>query len=373
MINYNPRRGPAVWTNMNDLLIWNSAKVSQPSWRIYQAPGILAGGGLTFIYEPGRMRPGQWSDAAKMTRMGIKPSDEVIETPPAIIRREQVPCNLCGANHPRPLFRVHAQDRVLNSVWLDGVEIHIEETETIVQCQQCGLGYVNPRIEDLPGLAPYSVAAEMDYFESTHALRLAAYGKLLEKVPAWSGLEPSSLLDIGCGDGTLLEAAGLAGYRKRLGLEISSTLVELVRVRLGDDLVSSQTVGSLPLASFDVVGLINVLEHVRQPLEMLRQIRECLVPGGILLVHVPNFRSLAARLRGPRWHQIEPYAHFYYFTADVLGEMLRRAGLIPVSRFHIEMGGAFRKLLQRVSAQIGLELDNGLGIVARRAENGECT
>ncbi len=168
------------------------------------------------------------------------------------------------------------------------------------------------------------------------------------------------------GTGRSLKQPGRLGIQKRLGLEISDTLVKLVQERLGDGLVSTQPLESLPKAQFDVVALINVLEHLRQPLEMLQNAFDRLKPGGILLVHVPNFGGLPARLRGPRWHQIEPYAHFYYFTPGVLADMLRRAGYAPIARFHLPSGGRFRITLQKVIARLGIELDNGLGIAARR-------
>jgi 2-polyprenyl-3-methyl-5-hydroxy-6-metoxy-1,4-benzoquinol methylase len=255
---------------------------------------------------------------------------------------------------------------VLDSIWLDGVEQRLAETETIVACKQCGLGYVNPRLADQPGLNPYSIADELDYFSATQTSRLAAFHHLLKQVPGWLGRPPESLLDIGCGDGTLLEAAGNLGVQTRLGLEISEPLLRLVEERLGADLASAKPLDSLPSAQFDVVALINVLEHLRQPLEMLQSAHDRLKPGGIMLVHVPNFGGLPARLRGPRWHQIEPYAHFYYFTPGVLKDMLARAGLSPIGRFYLPKGDSFRNTAQKIIARIGLEVDNGLGVVAQR-------
>jgi SAM-dependent methyltransferase len=243
----------------------------------------------------------------------------------------------------------------------------MDAIETIVRCKRCGLGYVNPRLVDRPDLVAYSMAEELDYFQATYSKRLAAYTALLSQAYGWLGRRPETLLDIGCGDGTLLEAAGEIGVGTRLGLEVSESLVRLVQKRLGDDQVTAQPLESLPAGHFDIVALINVLEHLREPRTMLQHAQERLKPGGILLIHVPNFGSLPARLRGPRWHQIEPYAHFYYFTPTVLASMLKRAGLYPIGRFHLATGGRFRRIVQNISARIGLELDNGLGIVARRA------
>jgi 2-polyprenyl-3-methyl-5-hydroxy-6-metoxy-1,4-benzoquinol methylase len=217
----------------------------------------------------------------------------------------------------------------------------------------------------MPDLAPYSAVQETAYFAKTRTARLRAYGELWRQVPDWLGRVPTSLLDVGCGDGLLLEIARRAGTEV-LGLEVSASLIRLAQQRLGARSVSAAQPAQFPPASFDVVTLINVVEHLHSPRQMLQSVARIIRPGGLMLVHVPNFGGLPARLAGPRWHQIEPLAHFYYFTRRTLSQMLRECGFGVSDRFNLIVADKWRAGAQHWAGRLGIYLDNGLGLVARR-------
>ncbi len=250
-----------------------------------------------------------------------------------------------------------------------GARLLSSSDETIVACRRCGLVYVNPRVAFAPGLAPYSTAAELAYFARARAARARAYDRLLRTLPRWLGEPPRALLDIGCGDGLLLELARRRGIAAQ-GTELSDALARLVRERLGDDGIVDTALDALPPARYDAVTLVNVLEHVHQPGAMLQTAARLLRPGGVLAVHVPNFGGLPARLRGARWHQLKPLLHLYYFTHRTLAAMLRQHGLQPVARFSLVVSGGLRGLAQRLLDGAGLYLDSGLGVAARKTIDG---
>src|SRR5262249_5633000 len=77
--------------------------------------------------------------------------------------------------------------------------------------------------------------------------------------------------------------------------------------------------GSLPppelrRASFDVIPMWHSLEHVHAPLEVLRQAHRLLVPGGRLVVAVPNIDSLPFRWFGPAWFGLDLPRHLTHFA-----------------------------------------------------------
>ena len=258
---------------------------------------------------------------------------------------------------------------MLTEVWLNGKAYQIDEDEYIARCTNCGLDYINPRLVYTPGLAAYNQEEELAYFRSTYEERLRAYRSILDRLSSWSSQVPSSLLDIGCGDGALLEAALDAGMERILGLEISPILVELVSDHLGAEKVTGAPIETLPGGSFEVVTIINVLEHLHEPATMLEEAARVLADRGIILVHVPNIGGLPARLAGPRWSQIEPYAHFSYFKPSTLAGLLERTGFTPIGRFHLPTGPGARSIVQNGLARIGLYIDNGLGMVAMRKDS----
>jgi SAM-dependent methyltransferase len=110
-------------------------------------------------------------------------------------------------------------------------------------------------------------------------------------------------------------------------MDISAAAAERIRSRLGLPCLA----GTLPhpeLApeSFDVVTMWASLEHVHQPLEVLREAYRLLAPGGKLLASVPNIESAAFRWFGPAWFPLELPRHLTHFSPKTFDKMFRRAG-----------------------------------------------
>jgi SAM-dependent methyltransferase len=134
------------------------------------------------------------------------------------------------------------------------------------------------------------------------------------------------LLDFGCGGGSFLERMYRHGWQVT-GLDTSASVVERIRTELGLPALA----GTLPHpelrpASFDLVTMWHSLEHVHAPLEVLREAHRLLVPGGKLLVAVPNIDSLPFRWFGHAWFGLDLPRHLTHFAPWTLYLMLHRAG-----------------------------------------------
>lgn len=285
-------------------------------------------------------------------------------TKPIDVPRDAVACALCGGDDTTLLFEVSGQE--LPGVYRDGVFHPVVGSERIVRCQSCGLVYVNPRLAPMPGVATYSVEEELAYFQATQAERRPGNEGLLRRLEGLSG-GPGRLLDVGCGDGLLLAQARDRGWEP-WGLEVSAELVNRIRAEQGAMNIfhGPLTAAGYPPAHFDAVLLVNVIEHLRDPAGMISEITRVTRPGGIVAVHTPNLNGLAARLRGPAWHHYEPLEHFYYFNARTLGRLLEAKGLTVVGPFALYSRSKIKRWLLALSHRMGLQLDNGLGLLARR-------
>lgn len=126
------------------------------------------------------------------------------------------------------------------------------------------------------------------------------------------------ILDVGCGDGLLLDELADLG-REVEGLEsdaqvLSPESTERFRIHVG---MLDHTFR--PQESYDLVTLLDVLEHIEDPVAALRRCRQMLAPGGTLLLTVPAFRSL--------WTQHDDTNHhFTRYTGRRLRRVLREAG-----------------------------------------------
>lgn len=140
---------------------------------------------------------------------------------------------------------------------------------------------------------------------------------------------PHTLLDIGCGDGLLLSLAQERGMEVH-GLDISEKGAEKARAK-GLMVTIADVSGPLPFpdSSFDVVVILDVLEHLYAPQDLLKEAAR--VSKRWLIVGVPNFSSIAARLQvlhGAVPENNRPHkGHVYWFNDTVLETMIRDTGL----------------------------------------------
>lgn len=105
------------------------------------------------------------------------------------------------------------------------------------------------------------------------------------------------MLDLGCGDGTVLWLARQDGWDVK-GVELFPEHVRLVRERLGLDVeVGDITTYDGVAGAWDCVVLTHVLEHLPDPVAALRKVYGLLTPGAVAVLEFPNIDAFDARLR----------------------------------------------------------------------------
>jgi SAM-dependent methyltransferase len=138
--------------------------------------------------------------------------------------------------------------------------------------------------------------------------------------------EPGRLLDVGCGHGLLLDEARRAGW-KPVGLELSTHAAAYARDHLGAEVHEVAFEDFDPgSACFEAILIVDVFEHLADPLAALDRCVDLLVPGGLLCLVTPDPSSPTARIAGRRWWGYVP-AHACLIPGRTLRELLSARGL----------------------------------------------
>lgn len=201
---------------------------------------------------------------------------------------------------------------------------------TFARCSKCGLIYKH---EQVPGLDrgyedAYFLDGDGKYMRRwAHRVR-----KCRRQIQACLEFAPGAhtLLDVGCSAGYVLEAAKALGLQAT-GLDFSAYAVDMCVKRGYEAVTGSLTALPFPDASFDVVMLKAVLEHVPDPMAGLREAARVLRPGGAAFIVVPDgdyFKHLVVPRTGRSFRpDARGWQHHVYFHSSSLAEACRRAGL----------------------------------------------
>lgn len=242
-------------------------------------------------------------------------SEEPIATEPGA-------CALCGGTTGVPLARGY-----------DFEYLTTRQEFTFWRCP-CGGVYLNPR----PAPSALSRIYPSSYYSYDFAKKLGPFVmrfKALTERAKVREYDPylragARVLDIGCGDGHLLRQIGDASAYPLVleGVELPGDAADAARthgIRVHTGRIEEV---ELPARAFDLVIMNQLIEHVRDPVEVLQRVAASLAPSGHLFIETPNLDSLDARLfRRRYWGGYHLPRHFHLFDTQALARLVERAGL----------------------------------------------
>jgi SAM-dependent methyltransferase len=214
-----------------------------------------------------------------------------------------ISCNICGKNEAALIFE--SRDllyRVTDKVF------------QVVRCENCGLVYLNPQ-PDMAEIATY-------YPDTYRPYKAGAqdFSYVFPKEPR------KRVLDVGCGSGDLL-------------IDIAHTHIDLALYGIDFDARAAKIAqsfgfhifhGALREAHFennffDDIHMNHVLEHISNPVELLKECERIMKPGGKLFITIPNFGSLSRMIFKNKWYHLDAPRHLFHFTPRTLKNMLAKA------------------------------------------------
>jgi len=205
---------------------------------------------------------------------------------------------------------------------------------SILNCRECGMLF-KQFDEDLDSV--YSgrhvdAAFQEEYMGGKRACSF--FRSVLRRSRLWSrGLRGRpGLLDIGTGLGTMLEVAGELGFEAE-GVELCAELAESARAK-GLKVHNGRAEDLCTEKKFEIITMMDIIEHLPNPLSVLISINSLIAPGGELIVYTPNHKSPIVRMasllhtmgiKAPLRNIFETN-HVSFFDYTTLPEILKRAG-----------------------------------------------
>jgi 2-polyprenyl-3-methyl-5-hydroxy-6-metoxy-1,4-benzoquinol methylase len=211
-------------------------------------------------------------------------------------------------------------------------------------CQKCGLAQVNPRVglmnfadnedpaarehklDNLFGLMKKELGPNLKAMmekETDH--KRDHFKKRVRDIERYK--KSGKLLDVGCGQGAFLSACIGSGFQL-YGVEPSKhTYAVASEVAPGCTLQNcTLQEAKFPGNNFDVVTIINTLEHLLIPKETVTEAHRILSPGGLLVIETPNVAHWIVSLMRSSWVQFLVPDHIVFFSKDTLTSMLNDIG-----------------------------------------------
>ena len=246
-----------------------------------------------------------------------------MNNPPPLLL-EITPCTLCGSDEGDPCA--------------SGTDFEYDttaDTFTFVRCRQCGHQYLNPRpaTSELDRIYPDNYYS---FTQTTHSL-VARFQRIWEsrKVGFYRkfiGEGERQILDVGCGNGRLLQLLQEAGHPEwnAVGLEFDEAAIQQCRemgFEAHAERIEDFSEKEIQKKRFDAVIMLQLIEHVEDPSLICERVYALLKDEGVFIIETPDLEGLDYRLFAGRWwgHYHFP-RHWNLFSQERLAHMLEIHG-----------------------------------------------
>lgn len=139
-------------------------------------------------------------------------------------------------------------------------------------------------------------------------------------------IKPKRMLDIGCATGAFLASAAKDGW-DCTGVDMIDEAAQIARTEYGIKVFVGDVLRlDIERGQFGLVTLWHIVEHLIDPLAVLKRVHELLAPGGYIFIEVPSWGSLGRRVRGHKWAPLKPPEHIAFFSPHSISVAAEKAG-----------------------------------------------
>ena len=217
------------------------------------------------------------------------------------------------------------------NLWLKD-EFLSKEDFHICECLNCGLSYTMPR----PNKEKIGEYYKSEEYYSHQENKKGFIPRLYESVKkvnlkhkyklATQGLNIGKMLDIGCGVGDFLHTAEEHGWTCT-GVEPSEDAKAIAKTKTKANIINSEDMEKIPDATFDLITMWHVLEHVDDLKWQIEQLHRLTKTKGRIVIAVPNYKSYDAQYYKELWAAYDVPRHLSHFNKNVLTKIFKSKNL----------------------------------------------
>ena len=212
-----------------------------------------------------------------------------------------------------------------------GRHLQSDEKFSVFRCSNCGVLFTGVRFsEDY-----YEKYYPDDYHkvESYHflvsrllkILKKASFNRRLRLMRRFGAIR-GDVLEMGCGKGEFLDF--LPASCHKYALEVSPACQRYIQNHCpGVTLLNRMEEALKSSQRYDVILLWQVLEHLFEPVQALKNLSFLLKPGGVIIFELPNAESLGLRWTKISWFHLDTPRHLFFFSKKNIEDMLKKNGL----------------------------------------------
>jgi 2-polyprenyl-3-methyl-5-hydroxy-6-metoxy-1,4-benzoquinol methylase len=235
-------------------------------------------------------------------------------------------CRICGSINTSIAFSVK--------------DYSISQEDFVLQkCISCSYLFTTP-VPDLNAIGRYYASdAYISHTDGKKGLIEQLYQLVRKRtiagkrklITSFSDREYGAILDYGCGTGTFLHEMKESGWATH-GIEPDDGARAKAEQLIGAAIGVPNDLNNLTDASYDVVTMWHVLEHVHDLHGTIREIKRVLTDKGKLFVAVPNHESHDALYYGSLWAAYDVPRHLHHFSPYAMKRLMEQNGLKIIAK-----------------------------------------
>jgi len=289
-----------------------------------------------------------------------------------------------------PLCNSKKRDKIIDSNIsnIDSADFKITDSQygkhwSFYKCKNCDFVYSDPSPSENFLNNLYSSVKDPEYEEENEG-RTNNFKRIIKRI---TKLKPQkgSVLDVGAATGMFVNLLTQSGFEAE-GLEPSKWAVKLAKKKYNINLIQKDFKNFKSNNKYDIITLIDILEHVSNPDNILKNAKKIMKEDGLIVIVTPDIGSILPKILKSNWWHYRP-PHINFFTKKSLKYILKKNGFeillnkpyhwkfslkYLVSRFNlgkkiIKKSKLFRKILEFI--KIKLFLFDSREIYAKRKNN----